>query len=188
MLGNFLKYWTQRAHSGTLLDQAAVVKSQQDFQLARMHGSVSDTIRTMTKSRPESETSNMKVAATRTWTSMELNRVMARGVITWQQSTQRYVGTCRSACDLSYVTRMRRQMMYGRYDLLTVEELSSSSDPTSFDGLKSLRDVLRVDRNSCYSSYTNDVTLARQVTNRRVTWAETARRFINSSPWSRRDV
>ena len=47
MLGNFLKYWTTKSSAlGTLLDQAAVVKSQQDFQLARMHGSVSDTIRT----------------------------------------------------------------------------------------------------------------------------------------------
>ena len=48
MLSNFLKYWNTKSSAlGTLLDQAAIVKSQQDFQLARMHGSVSDTVNTM---------------------------------------------------------------------------------------------------------------------------------------------
>jgi len=164
LLGNFMKFWNVKSSAlGNMLDQAAVIRSQQDFQLARMHGAVHETVSAISQVKDRIEMMNRDGSAFNIDPQDEINVLMAKGVVTWQQATQRYVATCRSLCDMSYAVSMRKKLLHGDFTLpSTWRKFPASPDPASHDGLKQLRDMLRVDRHSCYSTCMADVTLARQ--------------------------
>jgi len=163
MLDNYQRYWSVKSSRlGDLLDQEAVVRAQKRFQLNRMHGAVHETTKhvSLLQQQAASMQSN---GATDFDTAREENRLLAHGVITWKQSTQRFVASCETLCDLSYVIRMRNQLLQGDYSLPnTWRYFPMPPDPSSNNALRQVRDVLAVARLDCSKSCTGDVTLARQ--------------------------
>jgi len=163
MLENYLRYWNVKSSQlGNLLDQAAVMDTQSAFQMARMHGAVHDTVENVVAM--EGHVHEMLVSDGKQLdTSSEMNRMIARGVIDWQQSSQRFVSTCRNSCDLNFVIRMRKQMLRGHYTLPSSwRYFPMPPDPSSNNALRQSRDTLVVDRQDCSSSCAEDVALARQ--------------------------